>query len=88
MILLTYELGGSLPATAGKDAKATKTVSLGEHFIEEAIQEKPRKPILGSSYEYEIWRNWKRISQAHKLAYKVKKYVKDLGGCNPEFEFM
>lgn len=69
-------------------SNATKNITLGKAFINAAL-ERPIKPKNNATQtEYDLFRNWNKLSMKHKIALAVEQYVKDMGGYNPVFEIL
>ena len=68
--------------------QGTCNVNLLKPFIENAL-ERPSKPgRKASQEEFDLFRNWNKMTDRAKIAVAVKKYVKEMGGFDPQFEIL
>jgi len=57
---------------------ATRSVQMDNSFIEMALT-RPKKPRNGAAYsEWNIYNNWKKLSDNDKLEFQLNKYAHDI----------
>ena len=58
---------------------ATHSIKLGEKFVEMCL-ERPKKPSRSCTQkEWDLYVNWKKISDDRKIEFQLEKYAHDLG---------